>query len=100
MLLSLQHALCPGPVRALRDLPPQRGAAAPAAAVALRLSPGAPHARRVGISLSAGAGRASRVSACAAVAASRLLGVRLEPGAFGVPGDPLRARRVCDAVQD
>lgn len=67
MLLSLQSPLRPGPARAVRDVQAQRGSAAPATAVALRLSPGAAHARCLGIPLRSGAGRAARVVAAAHV---------------------------------
>ena len=50
----------------MRDLPSQRGAAETAAAAALRVPPGAPHARRLGVSLGPGAGRAARLARAAA----------------------------------
>ena len=87
MLLPLQPAVCAGPARALRDLPSQRGAAAPAAAAALRVSPGAPHARGLGVSLGAGAGRAARLSAAVGV---RVAGAR---SALGELAARARARR-------
>src|SRR4051794_20680434 len=98
MLLSLQPALRAGPCRAVRDLPSQRGAAAPAAAAALRLSPGASLARGMGISLSSGAGRASRLSVRRALVglgpSSDVALLCLVAGAPLAPGDPVRARRI------
>src|SRR5262249_62323067 len=57
MLLPVQSALRPGPARAVRDVPSQRGRAEAASAVAVCLSTGAPLARRLGVPVRAGAGR-------------------------------------------
>ncbi|CAA9517799.1 MAG: hypothetical protein AVDCRST_MAG53-3308, partial [uncultured Solirubrobacteraceae bacterium] len=61
VLLPVQHALCAGARRALRQLPSKhpRGAA-PSEPAALRLSRRAPHAGRLGLPERGGAGRAAR----------------------------------------
>ena len=59
-----QPAVCAGAGRALRDLPPERGRAAPAPAAAVRVPPGAPLARRLGVPLRAGAGGAAHSRRC------------------------------------